>query len=42
VSDVDDICVTYTGTDDNDEEPEENGSGPSDYCIYSTSDITET
>jgi hypothetical protein len=40
-SDVDDICVTYTGTDDNDEEPTENGSGADGtYCIYSDSDIT--
>lgn len=38
---VDDICVTYTGTDDNDEEPEENRSGPDGtYCIYSDSDVT--
>ncbi|ORY68312.1 pectate lyase precursor [Pseudomassariella vexata] len=42
VSGVDDICVTYTGTDNNDEEPVENGSGPSDSCIYSTSDITSS
>ncbi|KAK5133003.1 hypothetical protein LTR08_008290 [Meristemomyces frigidus] len=41
VSDVSDICVTYTGN-DNGDEPEENGSGPSDSCVYQTSDITET
>lgn len=35
--DVDDVCVTYTGTDDNDEEPEENddngGGCDGTYCI---------
>ena len=41
VSDVDDICVTYSGNDTGDE-PEENGSGPSESCIYDESDITET
>ena len=40
VLDVDDICVTYTGNDTGDE-PEENGSGPSEWCIYDESDITE-
>lgn len=41
VSGVDDICVTYTGTDDNDEEPSEYGSGADGtYCIYSDSDIS--
>ncbi|KAK5732945.1 hypothetical protein LTR17_010078 [Elasticomyces elasticus] len=40
VSGVDDICVTYTGNDSGDE-PEKNGSGPSESCIYSESDITE-
>ena len=40
VSDVSDICVTYTGNDTGDE-PTENGSGPSDSCLYSESDITE-
>jgi septal ring-binding cell division protein DamX len=41
VSDVDDICVTYTGTDDNSQEPSENGSGADGtYCIYSDSDIS--
>ncbi|ORY69891.1 pectate lyase-domain-containing protein [Pseudomassariella vexata] len=40
-SDVDDICVTYTGTDDNDEEPSEYGSGADGtYCIYDESDIS--
>lgn len=33
-TDVDDICTEYTGTDNNDEEPEEIGSGVSDACIY--------
>lgn len=36
-SDVDTVCQTYTGTDDNDEEPEENddngGSCDGTYCI---------
>ncbi|KAL9106881.1 MAG: hypothetical protein Q9227_008129 [Pyrenula ochraceoflavens] len=40
VSGVDDICVTYTGNDTGDE-PTENGSGPSENCKYSDSDITE-
>lgn len=41
VSGVDDICVTYTGTDDNSEEPSEYGSGADGtYCIYSDSDIS--
>ncbi|KAK9422221.1 putative Pectate lyase [Seiridium unicorne] len=41
VSGVDDICVTYTGTDDNNEEPSEYGSGADGtYCIYSDSDIS--
>lgn len=40
VSNVDDICVTYTGNDTGDE-PEENGSGPSEFCIFDESDITE-
>jgi pectate lyase len=42
VSGVSDICVDYTGTDNNDEEPEKVGSGPSDACLYSDSDITES
>ncbi|TGO45816.1 hypothetical protein BCON_0363g00050 [Botryotinia convoluta] len=38
---VDDICVTYTGTEDNSQEPTEYGSGPDGkYCIYTESDIT--
>ncbi|KAK6601814.1 pectate lyase D 3 [Botrytis cinerea] len=38
---VDDICVTYTGTDDNSQEPSEYGSGPDGtYCIYTESDVT--
>lgn len=41
-SGVKDICTEYKGTDNNDEEPEEVGSGPSDACIYSESDITES
>ena len=41
-SGVDDICTEYKGTDNNDEEPEKIGSGPSDACIYSESDITES
>jgi len=40
VSDVDDICVTYIGNDTGDE-PTESGSGPSEYCIYDDSDVTE-
>ncbi|KAI1880187.1 hypothetical protein JX265_001808 [Neoarthrinium moseri] len=41
VSGVDDICVKYTGTDDNSQEPTENGSGADGtYCIYSESDIS--
>ena len=40
VSGVDDICVTYTGNDTGDE-PEQNGSGPSEFCIYDASDVTE-
>ena len=39
---VKEICDEYTGTDDNDVEPEKVGSGPSDACIYSESDITES
>lgn len=35
------ICDEYTGTDDNDVEPEKVSSGPSDACIYSESDISE-
>ncbi|KAF4627441.1 hypothetical protein G7Y89_g10714 [Cudoniella acicularis] len=35
VSGVTDVCITYTGTDDNSEEPVENGSGnDGTYCIY--------
>ncbi|KAI1868212.1 hypothetical protein JX265_007035 [Neoarthrinium moseri] len=42
-SNVDDICVTYTGTDNNDEEPVKNGSGPDGtYCIYDESDVTQS
>ncbi|KAF7901865.1 uncharacterized protein EAF01_007163 [Botrytis porri] len=38
---VKDICVTYTGTEDNSQEPTEYGSGPDGkYCIYTESDIT--
>ncbi|OJJ08313.1 hypothetical protein ASPVEDRAFT_89541 [Aspergillus versicolor CBS 583.65] len=33
-TDVKTICAEYEGTDNNDEEPEEIGDGPSDYCIY--------
>lgn len=40
VSDVGDICVTYTGNDTGDE-PEENGSGPGGACQYTESDVTE-
>lgn len=40
VSDVDDICVTYTGNDTGDE-PEKNGSGPSAFCIYDESDVID-
>jgi len=40
VSDVDDICVTYTGNDTGDE-PEKNGSGPGGACVYDDSDVTE-
>lgn len=40
VSGVKSICDEYTGTDDNDVEPEKVSSGPSDACIYSESDIT--
>lgn len=40
-SGVDDICTEYKGTDNNDEEPSKIGSGPSEACIYSESDITE-
>jgi hypothetical protein len=42
VSGVKEICDEYTGTDDNDVEPAKVGSGPSDACIYSESDITES
>lgn len=35
VSGVDDVCVTFTGTDNNSQEPVENGSGADGtYCIY--------
>ncbi|KAF7930250.1 hypothetical protein BELL_0073g00200 [Botrytis elliptica] len=38
---VKEICVTYTGTDDNSQEPTEYGSGPDGkYCIYTESDVT--
>lgn len=41
VTGVDDICVTFTGTDDNSEEPTEYGSGADGtYCIYSDSDVS--
>ena len=40
-SGVSDICVEYEGNDTGDE-PEEISSGPSDYCIYSTSDVTSS
>ncbi|KAI3341626.1 pectate lyase-domain-containing protein [Ustulina deusta] len=40
VSDVNNICVEYEGNDTGDE-PEKIGSGPSDYCLYDDSDITE-
>lgn len=40
VSDVDDICVTYTGNSEGDE-PTENGSGADGtYCIYDESSLT--
>ena len=39
-SGVKDICEDFKGTDNNDVEPEKLGSGPSDACIYSDSDIT--
>ncbi|KAI1633114.1 pectate lyase [Biscogniauxia mediterranea] len=38
-NDVNDICVEYEGNDTGDE-PEKVSSGPSDYCIYSDSDIS--
>ncbi|KAI1366254.1 pectate lyase-domain-containing protein [Xylaria arbuscula] len=41
VSDVNDICVEYEGNDTGDE-PEKISSGPSDYCQYDDSDITES
>lgn len=41
VSDVNDICVEYEGNDTG-AEPEKISSGPSDYCQYSDSDITES
>ncbi|KKY14430.1 putative pectate lyase [Phaeomoniella chlamydospora] len=41
ISDVETICAEYEGNDTGDE-PEEISTGPSDYCIYSTSDITES
>ncbi|ESZ98029.1 pectate lyase [Sclerotinia borealis F-4128] len=42
-TDVDDICVEYTGTDDNNEEPTEYKTGADGtYCIYSTSDVTSS
>ncbi|KAL6238318.1 putative pectate lyase D [Aspergillus navahoensis] len=34
VTDVDTVCTEYKGTDNNDEEPEEISSGPSDACQY--------
>ncbi|KAI1503478.1 pectate lyase [Biscogniauxia marginata] len=40
-SNVEDICVTFTGN-SNGDEPEENGSGPSENCKYSESDITQS
>ncbi|KAI6932064.1 hypothetical protein KC355_g16216, partial [Hortaea werneckii] len=40
-SDVEDICTEYEGNETGDE-PEEISSGPSDYCIYSTSDISSS
>ncbi|PQE30894.1 pectate lyase protein [Rutstroemia sp. NJR-2017a WRK4] len=42
-SGVTDICVEYTGTDDNSEEPTEYASGADGkYCIYSASDVTSS
>ncbi|KAI1344213.1 pectate lyase-domain-containing protein [Xylariaceae sp. FL0016] len=41
VSDVNDICIEYEGNDTGDE-PEKISSGPSDYCLYDDSDITES
>ncbi|KAI5918177.1 pectate lyase [Camillea tinctor] len=38
---VKEICVTFTGNDSGDE-PTENGSGPSEFCKYSESDITQS
>ena len=40
-SDVEDICTEYEGNETGDE-PEEISSGPSDYCIYSNSDISSS
>ena len=40
-SGVKDICEDFKGTDNNSEEPTKVGSGPSDACIYSESDISE-
>lgn len=40
ISDVSDVCVTYTGVTDG-SEPEENGSGPGGACEYTEADITE-
>ncbi|WPV10357.1 Pectate lyase H [Fulvia fulva] len=40
-SGVSDICVEYEGNDTGDE-PEEISNGPSDACIYSTSDVTSS
>jgi hypothetical protein len=37
---VKDICEDFKGTDNNSEEPTKVGSGPSDACIYSESDIS--
>ena len=38
-TDVDDICVEFNGTDNNDEEPTEKGSGPSSACKYTQADV---
>ena len=39
-SGVKEICDEYTGTDDNDVEPEKVSSGPSEACIYEEADIS--
>ncbi|KAK5630634.1 hypothetical protein RRF57_006349 [Xylaria bambusicola] len=41
ISDIGDICVEYEGNDTGDES-EKISSGPSDYCGYDNSDVTES